>query len=163
MGYYGTTIKFENYHIARGRDPSVFEYEDVEAALLIASEWLDGSFRDRFPGLKVGMREQVREWPRTAVLDRNGYAVSPLYVPNEIESATYEAAYRHLQTPGSLQVDYTPNKYSEVAVEGAVRVKYNNLDASTIQKNFPIIGYILDGLLGGSGNFSPLSSGTVRV
>lgn len=162
--FYGTAAAFLAYHTERGRDVSSYDTATTEASLLIASEWIDGSFVDRFPGLKVGMREQEREWPRTPVLDRYGYAVSSDSVPIEIERATYEAALRDLQVPGSLQVDFEQSKYDSVSIDGAISVKYRNLDASTVQKNFPIIGHILDRLLAGYGaGLSPLSSGIVRV
>lgn len=162
MDYYGTPSEFSEYHTLRGRDVSEYASTSVIAALIIASEWLDGSFRHRFPGYKVGMRAQEREWPRTNVHDSHGYPVSSLSVPIEIEQATYEAAYRHLQEPGSLQVDFAPNKYKRVSIEGAVSVEYQMLDAGTVQKRFPVIGQLLDRLLGG-GHVSTLSSSTTRV
>ena len=62
MDYYGTFAGFGAYHIARGRDAD-FTSDEVNIALLVASEWLDGSFGYRWPGYKVGDRaQQTRDW-----------------------------------------------------------------------------------------------------
>ncbi len=162
MDYYGTATAFTEYHAARGRDVSEYDSAQIETGLLVASEWLDGSFGDRWPGFKAGNRDQVRDWPRSWVQDRDGYPVDFNSVPVEIDHATYEAAYRWLQDDTSLVVDYTPGKYKRVSIDGAISVEFRSLDASTTQKQFPIIGNILARLLGGR-NVSSLSSGIMRV
>lgn len=148
--FYGTFIGFVDYHTDRGRDVSEYDEADVETKLLVASEWLDGSFASSFSGYKVGLRDQVREWPRTYAVDRDGNSVDYTTVPVEVEHATYEAALRELQTDGSLLVDYTPGKYKRVSIDGAVAVEYRGMDASSVQTQFPIIGRILSRLLSGS-------------
>lgn len=163
MDYYGTEAEFIAYHTARGRDVSEYSSVAIAAALLVASEWLDGSFRNRWPGYRYQDRTlQTRDWPRSWVADRDGYPVTHTSVPVEIDQATYEAAYRHLVDATALLVDYTPDKYKSVRIEGSVAVEYRALNASTIQKQFPAIGLILDRLLGGS-DVSALSSRTVRA
>lgn len=163
MDYYGTFAGFGAYHIARGRDAD-FTSDEVNIALLVASEWLDGSFGYRWPGYKVGDRaQQTRDWPRSWVQDREGYPVDANTVPPEIEQATYEAALRHLLDPTVLQSDYTPNRYKRVAIEGSMSVEYLSLSAQAVQVQFPVIGQILAPLLEGNGGVSSLSSGIVRA
>lgn len=164
MNYYGTAAGFTAYHTARGRDVSTYDASDIETALLIASEWLDGSYRGSWPGHKYrGRSEQIRDWPRSWVIDTEGYPVAADVVPIEVEQATYEMALRHLQDPMVLLVDYTPGKYKSVSIDGALSVEYRLLDAASVQKQFPIVGMILSGLMGGRGSFSPLSSAITRV
>ena len=158
--FYGTATGFETYHVARGRQVNQYHEDDVEVALRVASEWLDGAFGYRWPGYKVGDRaQQTRDWPRSWVQDREGYPVDANIVPTEIENATYEAALRHLLDETVLQSDYTPNRYKRVSIEGSVSAEYLSLSAEQVQVQFPIIGQILAPLLEGNGGVSSISSG----
>lgn len=162
--FYGTAVGFEAYHTARGRDVSAYSTDEANVALLVASEWLDGAFGYRWPGYKVGDRQQqIRDWPRSWVQDREGYPVDADSVPVEIENATYEAALRHLQDDTALLFDYTPNRYKRVSIEGSVSAEYLSLSAEQVQKQFPIIGQILAPIMEGNGGVSTISSGVVRA
>ena len=161
MDFYGTATSYRAYHAARGRDVTAQDDDQIEIALLVASEWLDGMFE--WPGYKVGTREtQTRSWPRSHVQDVDGWPVNHLVVPVEIEQATYEVANRWIAEPTVLTPDYTPEKYKRVSIDGALTVEYRGLDAAQVQKQFPILGVILARLTGGS-NASSLSSSMVRV
>lgn len=163
---YGTVAGFKTYHSARGRADIIENFDDseIDAAKLITSEWLDATYRNQFPGLKVGMREQVREWPRQGASDIHGYAISSATVPTEVENATYEGTFRQLQTPGIFSKDYTPNKYKSVSVDGAVSIQYVQFGgAGDIQTQIKIIDEILAPILTAYGDFSPLSGGTALV
>ena len=163
MPDYGTLEGFRAYHLARGRVTTDYDDDEVEAAKLVASEWLDGRFRLSFPGTKVGMREQVREWPRVSGIDRDGYAIAADVVPPEIDNSTYEATLRQLIAPGSLSVDWTPPKYKSASVHGAVSVEYASFAyASDVQTRFAIIDDILAPILTGRGEFASLSGATSR-
>lgn len=166
---YGTVSGYRAYHATRGRDttsPTMQTDEAILASLLTASEWIDGTYRNSFGGTKIGMREQLREWPRQAAQDIYGYAIASDSVPLEVENATYEAAYKNVVTPGALSVDYKPSKYKSASVSGAVSVTYNTFDnAAEAQTKFPIIGQILAPILTatGSENASSLSGSVARV
>ncbi len=162
--YYGNAAGFLAYHTTRGTDVTEYEEEQITPALVVASEWLDGAFRHRFYGHKVGLHSQVREWPRTGAIDYYGYAVSSAAVPFQIEYATYEAALRQLRNPNALNQDSTASKYKRVSIEGAISVEYGDQSASAIQGQFPIIGQILASLLDEPGGaVSGISSGVVRA
>lgn len=162
--FYGSAAGFSTYHTDRGRDVASYAAPGIEAALLVASEWLDARHRSSFGGLKVGQRDQVREWPRTGALDVYGYAVSSETTPTEIENATYEAALRELEDTGSLSVDWTPPKYKRAAVDGAVNVEYvMHQSAMDVQTRFAVIDEILSPILTGRGNISSLSGSIVRA
>lgn len=159
--FYGSAAAYLAYHLARGRDESAETTDEIETALLVASEWLDGSFD--WPGYKVGTREvQVRDWPRNEVYDRDRWTVDYLTVPVEIEQATYEVAFRWLRDSTVLSPDYTPEKYKKVSIDGAIAIEYRGLNAVAAQKQFPILGVILARLIGGS-NASSLSSSMARA
>lgn len=158
MLYYGTVADFKMYHAWRGVviDPAISDVSN-EANLLVASEWIDNKYRALFDGKKIGLRDQVREWPRSGATDYYGDAVSIASVPPEIEHATYEAALIQLNTPGTLSVSFTPNAYRSVSIDGALSVEYNNYsDASQIQTEYKRIDEILSLLVGrntgGNGN-----------
>jgi len=158
--YYGDPSDYRTYHAMRGRNP-IDGNNEIIAALLVASEWLDGSFA--WPGYKIAPRDmQVRDWPRSEIYDRDGWPVDYLTVPTEIKNASYEVAYRWLEDAAVLSPDHTPEKYSEVSIEGALRVKSRGLNAMTAQKQFPILSIILATLMGGS-NASSLSSSMHRA
>jgi hypothetical protein len=162
MDQYGTTIDFKTYHTARGRVVDSFADAAIAAALLVASECLDARYQSKFPGFKVGQRAQLREWPRTGGIDIYGYSIPANSIPTEIVNAVYELALRQLQVPGSLSIDWTPNKYRRASVDGAVAVEYNTFSSSTdVQTQFNIVDEILGPILTAN-DISPLSGGSFR-
>lgn len=162
---YGSISGFRHYHSERGRDVTGYDDGQIAGALLIATEWIDGTFRDHFQGLKVAPATQEREWPRTDVVDYYGYAVSSLTVPVQLERATYEAAYREVQSANALNTDARPKPYTQVRIEGAIAVSYGNQDAEALRLQIPIIEQILSSLMYryGTGRMSSLSGPTVRA
>lgn len=164
MTEYGTVAGFRAYHTARGRSTASYGEAEVDAAKLIASEWIDTAFFNPLPcGVyRVGQRAQVRAFPVTGWTDAAGYSVGSASVPTEVENATYEATLRELQGAGALTKDYTASKYKRVRVEGAVDVEYASMSASDAQTQFPIIGQILAPLFRTAG-MSALSSVVVRA
>lgn len=163
MPDYGTVAAFRAYHTARGRDTTAYDDTEVEAAKLITSEWIDAKYRAGWPGLKLGQREQVRDWPRTGGFDVNGDSISSESVPTEVDDATYEGTLRELQTPGALSVDYTPSKYTRVSIDGAISVAYADRSAVDVQTQFQVIDQILSPILTGYGAVSGLSGKVGRA
>lgn len=163
--YYGSADGFKAYHIARGNAAASFDNDEIEIALLVASEWIDASFASSFPGRKVGLRSQVRQWPRSDAWDSEGFYIGVTEIPPEVVNATYEAAARQLTTPGVFFKDYTPGKYRNVSISGAISVEYAVGDAYSFQTQMPMINAILSNVLTarGRGNFSSLSGDASRV
>lgn len=162
---YGSNAGAVAYHTARGRSLADYEDDELTAARLVGSEALDARYRGMFPGTKVGLRAQVREWPRVAATDRDGYSIPSDSVPMEVENASYELMYRQLTSPGSLTRDYSPSKYKRVAVDGAVNVEYKTFDsASEFQTQFTVVDQIIAPVLTAIGaDFSGLSGAAARV
>lgn len=164
MADYGTVAAFRTYHTARNRDVSSYLDAAVESAKLIASEWIDARYRMSFDGRKVGMRDQVREWPRVGALDANGYVIAAALVPTEVENATYEATLKQLITVGSLSQDWTPTKYKRASVDGAVSVDFTSFSTvREVQTRFAVIDEILSPILTGRGDDAPFSGPAYRA
>lgn len=157
--YYGNAEGFEKYLTDRGREFSVtWSDEDIESALLVASEWLDSQFENLWIGYKLDYKQE-RSWPRqmAMVVTYPYYTFDTDEIPEQVVQATYEAAQRHLTNPGCLQVDYRPSLYSSVSVYNAVTVEYNsNASVGDAQIQIPIIQNLMDSLIdpdkNGNGN-----------
>lgn len=162
---YGTVLAADAYHLARGNTVwAGYETPEKEAALLRASEWIDGNYRLLFPGWKVGNRDQVREWPRNSAYDVYGYVIDPLTVPVEVENATYEAALREAASPGSLAVDFVgADVIKKAAVDGAVSVEFGgDGSSSAAQLVMPSVDAILAPILTGQTGAGGLTGRRVR-
>ena len=167
--YSNTSVAgFAEYMEARGREiPGTWTDEIIDAALLLASEWIDGVYGRLFSGQKAGGFLQDREWPRTGAYSNTipVYTFPSDVIPDQIASAVYEAAFKQASNPGSLIVDYTPGKYKSVSIEGALSVEYAQFSsASEVQTQFSLIDMILDPLLAALGaGFSSYSGVASRV
>lgn len=162
---YGNAADARVYWNARGFVvPVDWTDADVDSALQVASEWLDGKYETSFSGLRAAGRDQERAWPRTGAHDREGYSLPDNEIPREIVAAIYQAAFRHLTTPGQLSVDFTPAKYKSARVEGAVAVEYATYTyAADVQTQFAVIDAILAPILTGGGSGSSLSGDVARA
>lgn len=166
--FYGNVDDFKEYFTLRGKVvPEEWDNSKIESALLVSSEWLDHQFENSWIGYKVKF-EQERSWPRqSAVVQSFPYHVYKTdEIPEQVVKATYEAAFRELTKQGSLQVDFTPNKYKSVSVSGAISVEYNSLSyASDVQTEIPVIEDLMSVLTDStkSGAFSSLSGKVSRV
>lgn len=105
---YASLVEAAAYHTMRGNSTWTGTDADKEAALVRATQWLDGRYGDLWPGIRWKLREQSLDWPRVEAYDRDGTVVDYDSIPPEVLSATCEAALRELVTPGSLSPDVTP-------------------------------------------------------
>lgn len=133
MAIYGTRADADAYHTARGNSGWTGENAAKDAALERATDYIDGRYRWRlasgrwqsmFRGERTGGRAQDREWPRTGATDYEGNAIADDEVPVEVRNATYEAALRELQTPGSLSPDFVPSGQVVKEKVGPIEVGY---------------------------------------
>lgn len=165
---YGTVDEADAYNIARGRAVEWEDADDKNAALLLASEYIDANYGTLFSGYKTGGRAQVRQWPRTSAWINDGGRVLYLdadEIPVEVRNATYELALR-AASGVVLSLDVTPGAaIKKAAVEGAVSVEYHGSGSvSDAQTVFPVVDGILAPLLTAVGSgFSSLSGSRVRV
>lgn len=164
MSYYGTPVAALTYHADRGNTAWITAGTDERAAALLrASEYIDGTYRASFQGYKTGGRAQAREWPRTDAYVfelATWQALDANTVPDEIERATYEAALREL-TPGYLTPDFIPSEGKKsVSVDGAVSVEYWSPEK---QPSIKKIQLILLPLLASDGYSTSSLSGKVDI
>jgi hypothetical protein len=164
MAGYGTDAAWQAYAAARGQGAVADATEALrDAARLRASEWLDGEYQSRFPGKRTGGRDQERAWPRVNAADAAGEAIPDDEVPAEIERATFEAALRELEAPGSLSPDVTPGRRVKRTSEavGPLRedVEYFSTSggAASDRPLLSVVEGILSGLLRMSANVSFVS------
>lgn len=165
MEIYGSVEAADAYHTARGNSGWTGTNDAKAAALLVASEALDAQYAGAFPGQRVLGRRQVRAWPRSWAIDTIGDAIPNNSVPIEVEHATYELALRHIRKPGSLSVDFVPNKIiRQAAVPGAVSVTYGGSGSAADQQLVvPIVDAILAPIMGAAAGISSLSGTIVRA
>lgn len=168
--FYGNAADFITYHESRGRTvPGTWDTDKIEAALLVASEWLDDRYDLLWTGYAVDGYDQERKWPRTVAVTNTfpQVTIPDDVIPERVEHATYEAAFREATTTGALNVDFTQQKYKSVRVDGAIGVEYNlNVSQSSdAQLDIPVIERLMLPLLDpeGQGTFSPLSGKGERV
>lgn len=105
---YASLAQAAAYHTARGNSTWAGNDALKEAALIRATQWLDGRYGNRWTGIRWKLRLQALDWPRVEAYDRDGTVLDYDDVPVEVVNATCEAALRELVTPGSLSPDLTP-------------------------------------------------------
>jgi hypothetical protein len=163
MSFYGSVIGFRTYHTARGVDTTAYTDAAVEIELLKGSEWLDARYRGRYSGIKYGNRTQIRDWPRSDAYDLHKWSIPYDVIPAEVENATYEVTLKSLQTPGILNKDFTPSKYSQVSVTGAVHVQFlGSRDVADIQTRFATVEQAIAPVLSRSGGSSGVAGESYR-
>lgn len=170
MPGYGNIDDFKSYNEERGREiPESWDDDFITKVLLVASEWLDNKYDNSWIGFATNGYLQERKWPRTTAYT-NTY---PVYIfandeiPDAVVNAVYEAAFREATTSGSLQKDFTPNKYNKVSVDGAISVEYNTsiTQSADVEVQIPIIDSLMYPLmnLSSQGSFNFASGGSTRV
>ena len=144
--FYGDAATFVEYCDARGyavdglASPS--PSEEIDQALTRASEYIDGRYRSRFPGKRAQGRSQAREWPRIDAFDAAGEPIGEYELPIEVLNATYEAAFRELENPGSLLPDYVASERIESERVGPLAVTYATSTIMRASDAWPVIGTI---------------------
>lgn len=145
------------YAAARRLTFSIESETACEAALRVATAWIDARFRSRFPGIRQYGRAQALEWPRSGAVDVDGWAVAANIVPNEVVRATCEAAIRELATPGALSPDLERGGAIKRIAASSVEIEYaGNAPAQTV---FQVVDQALARLLVAA---SPYSGRVVR-
>lgn len=149
---YGTLDGALAYHDARGNAAwSAVGIDDAkrEAALLRASEALDGIYGARFPGKKA-TRSQVRAWPRVGAVDHcSGEDIPDDEAPVEVETAAYALALAELASPGSSTPTLTLGRTVRSQKVGSIQREFFSPEegvAITIESLRPILTAVEDAL-----------------
>lgn len=150
---YASLVEAAAYHTARGNATWTGTDALKEAALIRATQWLDGRYGSQWPGVRWKLREQALDWPRIEVYDRDGTVVDYDTIPVEVLNATCEAALRELTTPGILSPDVTPGTVKVLTeVKG---IKWTPLRAAASANDMALtitaVDRALAPLIGGAG------------
>lgn len=156
----------DTYHDNRGNSTWVSTSspadEDKEQAIRRASAFLRDSFK--WQGYPISGRSQAMAWPRSGVVDGNGYTVAADGVPDEIQRACAELALRELVTPGALNPDVTLSDTIKREKIGPLEFEYDNsrTDAYASRPVILIVQDIVGALLAQVGN-NPLVGRNTRI
>lgn len=150
---YASVAEADAYHTARGNSAWTGTDAAKEAALIRATEWLDGRYGEQWPGTRWRLREQSLEWPRAYAMDRDGTGIDGDTIPPEVVKATCEAALRELTAPGSLSPDVTVGTLKVLTeVKG---IRWTPLRAAAgaedMAPTLAAVDHALAPLIGGSG------------
>lgn len=151
---YASVAEADAYHLDRANAAwAAAVPADKEAALIRATQWLDGRYGDQWPGIRWKLRAQALDWPRVEAYDRDGTVVDYQTIPPEVVDATCEAALRELATPGVLSPDVTPGTAKVLTeVKG---IKWTPLRAAAGAEDMSLtitaVDRALAPLIGGSG------------
>lgn len=147
---YGTLSAANAYHLARNNSA----WADAtggdatrNGALQRATDYLDNTYRTRFPGTKTGGRAQLPEWPRTDATDVNDEEIGTTEVPIEIEYATYEVALLVVKGVDLNPVVQGGTIKRERVKAGPVESETEYADDVEAYDSFPIVDNLLSSLL----------------
>lgn len=154
---YCTVAAADTYHANMGNTdwPTATSDEAIiakkEIALRRATAFLDTIARGKWKGVKASQTQKLA-WPRSYVVDEDGYEIDEAAIPQQIADATCEAALR-LYDGEELIEDVTPAVQSE-SVAGAVSVSYfQNTDNVTVyRKIYLMLKGLVNGTIGGAEN-----------
>jgi hypothetical protein len=88
---YNTVVAFQTHHVDRAQIDLASEFLDAEiqAALILATDYVDKRFGRRFRGYKQ-TRDQELEWPRIDACDNDDYTFED--IPRQLKKAINEYA-----------------------------------------------------------------------
>jgi len=158
---YLSTADFEAYADAR-----LYSYganqDAIASALIRATAWIDATYRSRWPGVRTFGAMQSLLWPRkagsnvngsfvpdrwtTTVTDAEGIPIATNEIPKVLKDALAEAAYRELNSPGSLAPDLERGGAIQSLQAGSVEIVYSSV--APAGTTFTQIDAILSGLIG---------------
>jgi hypothetical protein len=111
---YASINTADTYHSDRGNVAWAAATGDKSAALIRATQYIEGKYRGRWPGVRLrfpsfiaASEVQALSWPRYGALDFEGFPILPNQIHAALVNATCEAALREVVSVGSLTPDLT--------------------------------------------------------
>lgn len=147
---YGTVLGASAYHTARNNAEWAAASTNPgsqQGALQKASDYINNTYRKRFPGTKTGGRAQTDEWPRTGAVDSGGYDIPDNQVPVEVEYAAYEGALLILKGVDLNPVTQGGAIKRERVKAGPVETETEYSDEVEIFASFTIMENYLEAIL----------------
>lgn len=100
---YATEAEYRAYFLARNVDVTAQLTAAVEAALLVATEYLDDTYD--FIGCRT-VEAQSYKWPRVSAYTSEGILLANDSVPTKVKDCCCELAYIEQTQTGGLQPDF---------------------------------------------------------
>jgi hypothetical protein len=135
----------EAYAAARGLTFATSPSAAGEAAIRVATAFIDNTYRSRFTGQRLNGRSQALEWPRIYATDAAGNDIASDEIPVEIVNATCEAAIREFAAPGTLTPDLERGGGVKRLKAGSVEIEY--MAGALAQTLFTAVDAALSGLI----------------
>jgi hypothetical protein len=121
---------------------SALSSDDKDKYLRLACQYLDLRYANKFKGYKA-TKEQALCWPRTWVVDNNGFAYESNEIPTCLKQAQVEAALRLLAGDDLLGVIDSGTIKSESSALGPMSESIEYMGGKPIQKRYPKIESLL--------------------
>lgn len=149
---YATVNGFVAYWSDRGVDYSDSEPEDVQAALVKATDYVELRYSTRWKGRRKTL-EQALSWPRVGAFDRDNAPLAADAVPVRLVRATYEYAKRALVAELLPDPTVDPNVSQTSVSVGPISESISYSGGASIQtiKPYPMADRWLDELTAPAG------------
>lgn len=118
-----------------------------EAALRAATQYMDGTYRNRWPGYK-NTQAQALAWPRGDAADADGWAIDSDVVPQAVKDACAELALRAVSAelrPDRTRGEDIKRKRQKV---GPLEVETEYADGAPTQTQYDEVELILSAVIG---------------
>lgn len=137
---------FRAWADARGKANIDFTDEEIEQAIVRASDYLSESFA--WAGYRLNERgaaggRQALAWPRVGVTDKSGYGLPSDEVPAEVQKATAEIVVKELASPGAMAPVYNAQERVKSERFGSVAFEYDMSNTSAHSAR-PVILAVMD-------------------
>lgn len=93
-----------------------------EAAIRRATAFISNSFT--WQGIRTRGRSQALQWPRSGVVDAEGYGINSDEIPIEIQNAVAEIALREIVEPGAMNPDFKASELVKREKVGPLETEY---------------------------------------
>lgn len=137
-----TLAECDAYHMARGN--SSWASDDAkEPAIRRATANLSSKI---WSGKPTNARSQALAWPRTGVVDANGYTIAEDEIPQEIKDAACELALRELVSPNSTNPDFVASEKIKREKIDVIETEY--ADTANNSQSITPVFQVVDALIG---------------
>lgn len=152
----------DDYHSANGNVTWTGDDAAKEVAIRRATVFVSAGFN--WAGVRTKGRAQSLSWPRSGVVDKEGYGILSYEIPVELKQAVAEVALRELVEPGSMTLDFKASEQVKREKVGQIEVEYLNASTSSasIKPVLSLVNDLIGQFLCGNGG-SSISGKSVRV
>ncbi len=141
---YVSLVECNTYHAERGNTAWTGDDTVKEAALIKATQYIDGRYRKRWKGIPLSS-SQALCWPREDIFDDRYQEITG--IPSHLKYAVCEAALRALTD--DLNPDLERGGRIKREKVGPIETEYS--DTAPSRTVFPAINDLLSGYLKGNG------------